>query len=281
MERCPTCGAAVRPGAKFCTSCGSRIEEQRTGTPQDTQETTVVATPAAHSDGDITPEPNWKAASGGAVEDETGDHTTAPEPESTAETPNVADETDAAPAEAESEWAARWPEPKADEQDAGSPSERFRDALDSGEKESHPTWTWTAPSDSDESSWSTDTDKAAAVTEATTPEASASALAAPSPDGDPRQHASELLDQLRALVWQLGNDHPAGTDEQTTIQTISRVRGETSDFADLESVIDSARENPRDIDALRELGEKAGRLHELLESHKRLVRTLEDALRDQ
>ncbi|HEV2072984.1 MAG TPA: zinc ribbon domain-containing protein, partial [Thermomicrobiales bacterium] len=74
MERCSNCGAATRPGAKFCTSCGTRLnlDQESTG-PTDsswnsassTQETSV-ATPAIE-DGDITterdavtPPPHWE-----------------------------------------------------------------------------------------------------------------------------------------------------------------------------------------------------------------------------
>jgi hypothetical protein len=63
MQRCSNCGAAVRPGAKFCTSCGTRLNLDQAPTPSTgttwgtsaTTDETLVATPA------VTPEPEERA----------------------------------------------------------------------------------------------------------------------------------------------------------------------------------------------------------------------------
>lgn len=284
MERCPTCGAAVRPGAKFCTSCGSRLDEQPTDTASETQDT-AVATPTTQGESEVTPDPNWEAASGGAVEDETGNETAGPEdlPDITSSA-DTRDET--ASIEPDETWSGKWPEPRDTGESDNAPADRFRDEIDT-EPETHqpaespPAWSWREPDTTASSSWSADSDEAVTESKTITPETPVSSTGEnddSTEDGDPRKRASELLDEIRGVIWQIGSGTQA--DDKGVLQDISRVRGETNDFSDLEPVIEAARENPRDIDTLRDLSQKSGRLHELLESHKRLVSTLEDALRE-
>jgi len=82
------------------------------------------------------------------------------------------------------------------------------------------------------------------------------------------------------LIWKIGEDESSSTDDhQNIISNMKRVRGATSDFSDLERVIVAVQENPRDIDALRDLGQQADRLQALLDSHAALTAAMEDAIR--
>lgn len=304
MEQCPTCGAAVRPGAKFCTSCGSRLEEPKTQAPtdeswqkpSDTQETSIVAPTSA--DKGVTPEPNWDAATGNAITEE--------QPETAEPTSDEEPATDQA-----DRWSSNWPTPATELTD-DSPADRFQEALDS-ETAATTSWAWGAPESNEDSgatassTWTpppeSEKDEAESSFESGTisPEKeTVTDIVAPSrpdqtdslrdgeisspiddtPDSDARQHASALLDEVRRLVWKIGLTDTSVSASKNTIQNMSHVRGETSDFADLEPTISAVQENPRDIDALRDLGRKADRLHDLLESHRRLIATLEDAISD-
>lgn len=95
-----------------------------------------------------------------------------------------------------------------------------------------------------------------------------------------RRRATALLDELRSAIWLIGNE-PAGTgDVSDAVITLSGARARTANFNDLTRLAQDARENPRDIDALRALGEKAERIEELLDSHERLVDAIDDAIRE-
>lgn len=308
MEKCPNCGAAVRPGARFCTSCGTRlIDPSATATPSTpapaAETETWVATPA------VQPE----AGSSGTGERETPD-------------------TFAGWGHSGGNWSAT-------ESGASTPADRFGAALASTARESTETastsdefgWGKPAPATDDRfASWSTaygptseseptgeaaTSDEVAVVESATiadeTTPASAtddaglsegganevddlsgdeniaaggpdSGIAAgrPSDQSDTRQRATTLVDELRELIWTIGEQAPVSADDATDIRNaLSAARGHVSDFSDLEGVITAVRESPRDIDALRELGNQAPRLEELLESHGRLTAALDDAIR--
>ncbi|HWV22721.1 MAG TPA: hypothetical protein VNZ58_00895, partial [Thermomicrobiales bacterium] len=251
----------------------SRLEDTSSAPSQDAQDA-IVAPATAVLDA-VTPEPDWQAASGGVVEDETGEDL--PEPEDTvvaAEVTGTSDEPEASIPEADTSWAARWPEPRAAQ-----------------EHSSRDTWSWTGSTATAASTWETDTDDTVTESETIAPDASdiwatigdeetPPAATGDEEDNDARERASELLEELRGLIWQIGTETQTEPNEEAIVQHIRRARGETGDFTDLDPVIAAVRDNPRDIDALRELGLKADRLQELLTSHQRLVRALESALRD-
>lgn len=356
MERCSNCGAATRPGAKFCTSCGTRLnlDQESTG-PADaawndassTQETRV-ATPSAE-EGDITtatdavtPEPHWEETiqdPGRAREDEAPAATWSTESQWSAEEADSDTEADSqgVPGSEESDWSSKW-------RSSGTVDEEAADA--GGDSDStfpdHNRWSWSTTSEEtaateDESvtitasttenetattahdqdagsSWTTslddveidevsqesetiipapDTASLSEAGESNVPsDASVSvdnrdsaitagrSVAAPGDEPDPREQASALLEELRVLVWRIGENEPSGErDIDATIDNMRRARGETGDFSDLWQVIEAVRENPRDIDALRDLGMHAHRLQALLESHASLTRALDDAIR--
>jgi hypothetical protein len=167
-------------------------------------------------------------------------------------------------------------------------------------------WSWGAPDDEEpvveesvtvsSSSTSDDIDEIARESETITlpsdtgfsagAETSGATPGADTPEaasgGDARERATALIDELRGLIWKIGEEELSLPDQgqnQTIISNMKRVRGETSDFSDLRGVIVAVRENPRDIDALRDLGQQADRLQALLDSHAALTSALEDAIR--
>jgi hypothetical protein len=200
-----------------------------------------------------------------------------------------------------------------------SPADRFRDALDSEETPGEsadttateePTfperdvWSWGAPTDEAESpeeesvtitTSSTDDDMDEIPTESETispqpnltgvtadTQVSGATQGAIAGDDDARARATALVDELRGLIWKIGENETSLPDQsanQTIISNMKRVRGETSDFSDLRGVIEAVRDSPRDIDALRNLGQHADRLQALLDSHAALTGALEDAIR--
>lgn len=336
MDRCPTCGAAVRPGAKFCTSCGSRLGEHTPGqdsgstwgqpSATDTQETRVdtpaVGEEQATEPVETTPQPNWSQAAGEApeetgdteperaVEDETGVVEDSDWP--TAETATESSEgTEAVPANEGTSWSSKWPGSETGTTASGtdSPASRFQAGLETGQTDSatdddsatdpgtatgastRSTWSWRSASkeeavpESAETGMASD-DAATPVDTSDVPgdaavaSTSGAATTVTGDDRDARERASALVDELRGLIWSIGVDVTSGAGHKNTIQNMSRVRGETGDFSDLASVIEAVRENPRDIDALRDLGDKAGRLQELLDSHAKLAGALDKAIRD-
>lgn len=354
MERCSNCGAATRPGAKFCTSCGTRLNlDQASTRPADPAwsdaspaQETQVATPAVETPEPtsiseiVTPPPHWDAVledpRKNAEESATGETATGSD-EGATNTPVSAEEG--------SSWSGRWPSGTTDLDDgeavtsgetvsAASPVETEPDTSEGSAAAASASafrtprrWSWGGKSDNEDgtsmtispslsadatssstnspegSVWAnpvtnrsadevtgtpaqdagvTDTiDTGSPVDALPTSEgddagmvAGASAIG----DADARQQATVLIDELRGLIWKIGEDESA-SDGASGINALRHVRGETPNFSDLRGVIEAVREDPRDIDALRDLGRQAGRLQELLESHDRLTSALDDAIR--
>ncbi len=355
MERCSNCGAATRPGAKFCTSCGTRLnlDQESTG-PTDsswnsgssTQETSV-ATPAIE-DGDITterdavtPPPHWEET----VQDprpENGDEepgaawsSGSPWMSGETEPPIEAGAQDVRASE-ESDWSSKWHSEERVDEAAGAGSSTdstppednrwawntTRDEAPAAEDESVRITASTAKSDSTtalgggdtETGWATspvdvEMDEVAQESETIIPAPDAIGLSEAGESGitgdervsaadwdsaiavdpaapgtgeeqDPRERTTALLDELRVLVWKIGEEEPSGDNDIVTIaNSLRSVRGATADFSDLREVVEAVRMNPRDIDALRDLSLQADRLQALLESHASLTSALDEAIR--
>lgn len=319
MERCSNCGAATRPGAKFCTSCGTRLNlDQDNAQPagsswtrgSSTQETQVV-----------TPPINWSDTTNDAQESssEAGDEAETPsgsDVEVTSSPPETTDEGDDTSAEetyTASSWASRWPgddeeddaeTPAAvdDESDASSddandnasPSSRFAAGPDGPETEEsrfdfpeRSSWAWdsTSPDEIDPTPQESETiEPSMSSLGSPAVDSDDSVIVVPSATGadatDPRERASALVDELRGLIWKIGEEESSGTGDQASIiSDLTSVRGETGDFSDLRSAIDAVRDSPRDVEALRELGQQADRLQALLDSHVRLTSSLDETIR--
>ncbi len=305
MEKCPNCGAAVRSGAKFCTSCGTRLIDPSTtatapGTPAPAEETQIAA-PAVQPEADTTAtsEGETSGTFAGWGSSGSGWGTTEGSTSTPADRFGAAlDSTERESAETtndESGWGK--PAPVTDDRFASwsaaygatSESEQIQDDANSGDVVAVESATI---ADEAESTSTTDN---AGFTEGGANEVdylsgdenidvggpdSGIAAGRPSDQSDARQRATTLVEELRELIWKIGEQAPASTGDTTDIRNaLSTARGHVSDFSDLEGVISAVRESPRDIDALRELGSQAPRLEELLESHSRLTAALDDAIR--
>jgi hypothetical protein len=106
------------------------------------------------------------------------------------------------------------------------------------------------------------------------------ATSTPADQTDVRERATTLVDELRGLIWKIGEAESNGEgDTRDALHGLTAARGKAADFSDLESVIAAVRESPKDVDALRELGKQAQRLESLLDSHASLIGAVDDAIR--
>lgn len=312
MERCSNCGAATRPGAKFCTSCGTRLNlDQDSAQPASaswndeasTQET-QVATPPIKWD-EVTNDP--PVSSSGESDDAVTSNDSDDESDVTETTSIVA--APAGESTTASSWASAWPtgttaEPETTDETRAENEPASGNLTDAPESDDVPTepdssltfpernsWSWGNDSDNDTSvtieesetfSPSTTTFKATSEeTDDTVATVASSSTETPNViTGEPRERASALVDELRGLIWKIGEDETSNSgDNASIVSDLTNVRGATGDFSDLRSSIDAVRDNPRDIDALRDLGQQADRLQALLDSHSRLTSSLDDAIR--
>lgn len=305
MEKCPNCGAAVRAGAKFCTSCGTRLIDTpvaTAGAPAPAEETQVAA-PAVQPEasGTDTDKPGtsdtfagWGRSGGGWST--SGGTTMSPADRFEAALDATERESTGTTSKASDDFGWGKPAPATDDRFAswsaayGTTGEPGTAGPEAGEVVAVESATVASPDE--EPASATDS---AGFTEGGADEVdylsgdeniaaggpdSGIAAGRPSDQSDARQRATTLVEELRELIWKIGEQAPAATGDTTDVRNaLSAARGHVSDFSDLESAISAVRESPRDIDALRELGAQAPRLEELLESHARLTAALDDAIR--
>lgn len=337
MEKCSNCGSAVRPGAKFCTSCGTRLVDTpasdtttATATPETSSwsqaepaEATQVETPVARADDsagtvestdapstDDAPYATWRAVSSGE------DRAPSPADRFEAALDQDADRAGTGSGSSGSGFAG-WGAPAPSTEDrfaswsaaygtAEEPREEREEAAAAGETGDHSAGeedgeiiaveSATVASVEPEGTRTDDAGTyAAGFSEGGAQEVdylsgdenisaggpdSGIAAGRPSDETDARQRATVLVEELRELVWRIGEQEPSRAGDTTDIRNeLNAARRQVADFSDLEGVIAAVRESPRDVDALRELGARAGRLEDLLESHGRLTAALDDAIR--
>jgi hypothetical protein len=103
-------------------------------------------------------------------------------------------------------------------------------------------------------------------------------------DDNARQRATALLDELRALLPQIGGAGVASTIADTgergsnVADELSHARDEAGEFSSLRRTLESARDNPRDVDTMLDLVNRADRLLALLDSHDALAGAVDDAI---
>jgi hypothetical protein len=106
----------------------------------------------------------------------------------------------------------------------------------------------------------------------------------PATDDSARQRASALLDELRTLIPQIGGTGVATTIADTGVRgssvadDLSRARDEGGEFSSLRRTLESARDNPRDVDTMLDLVNRADRLLALLDSHDALTGAVDEAI---
>ncbi len=255
MRHCTVCGAEAREGAKFCTSCGARLEDATpTEAPADsgadvTGTAAIVSEseePALEPEGEapsttaaeaveVTPEPPAEEEPVAATAPVTGDPYVASWPSETTEP----DE----PAVAEAA-----PEAPVDE----APAER--DAGDTDDADHHGASTW--------ESWAP-----VASGESTIPS-----------EDDPLHGVRELVDQLRHRLDRLA--HPVSLQERgVDAEDIAEdLRGWASDTPDTEDILDAIRSvkaSPENVTALLRLASYADDLERIIEQHGAMTSSAE------
>lgn len=283
METCTTCGASLRPGARFCTTCGTRVHQQ-------------------------TPDESGWGAVARSVE---------PDSEQTSVLQAVSAPTpEAASIPATSrvrDWGGSYDTPAS----SGDPASRFVTALDSDIKpvddagwgtpsssgNDYPTWNfsttnedvWKAPEEpvptdiptAEEAPVAAETwvavDTPVPVETPTPVESPVPAEASPSPiaaeevNDEAATRALELMAELQNIVPRLAR---AAMDEGAAAMTLTEANLKVSDFSDLQDVIAQVKDDPRDIKALSDLAEKIDRIEALVQEHATLTDAIESALHD-
>jgi hypothetical protein len=292
MEKCPNCGAAVRPGAKFCTSCGTRLNDEpaapapsswsQTGSSEETMVATPAVEPETPTESPSEPETGtdpfatWNQGGGGwgSPQESTPadrfeaalDADTEPETAgdaSTGDRPETSDEDRFA------SWAAAY---GSYQETATETSDTAATDASTGTAEEHDE---SLPEDEASRAWAA----AGTSTSSPAPREATDESSVSSPEA--RQRATELVDELRKLIWKIGIDeNGTSQDETLAVIVLAGARGQTAEFSDLARALDALKEDPRDIDALRDFGAKADRFGELLESHGRLLAAIDEALRE-
>jgi hypothetical protein len=99
----------------------------------------------------------------------------------------------------------------------------------------------------------------------------------------PRQRAASLLDELRGLLPQIAAGDAVADASDTgsasaVADRLAAARDESGDFASLRRTLESAKQNPRDVDTMLDLVNRADRLLALLDGYERLTGEIDDAI---
>lgn len=258
MDRCPNCGAQIRSGARFCTTCGYRLSDAESASgPEPATEPAATTAPTTDEQTSDTANPTTMSAT---------------EQESTAE-PAPSEQTQASGSGWPSSWGS-WPnnqeqptetsgdtaatnesaapEPAAEQQSAASES---REQEPAASESAEP-----APNDRDVIELGPSADKAAAADTTSEPAAtSAEEETATSPTAPAAGAQQPSLDQALSLLDQLRNLLPSlvapqsNADSDAIADDLAAARtGGDSDESEkldhLRQTIASAREQPRDIE---------------------------------
>lgn len=242
--------------------------------------------------------------------EERADTVTEAESGATAATEGASESTAAAGADAR--WSTRWPlmgaraeaqagTPPAEtastpggEDASRSPADRFAGAM---EQEDAATASVEAPREAPEedaaasTGWSWEqqaADESDVVAEsATIAVGIGEAAPEPAPEAatseSPRQRAASLLDELRALLPQIAagdavTDSGAGAASSAVAHRLAAARDQAGDFASLRRTLESAQQNPRDVDTMLDLVNRADRLLALLDGYERLTGEIDEAV---
>lgn len=260
MEYCTNCGAAAREGAKFCTSCGIRLESGVTAVerpPDDTQETSTLDTaspePAEAAEPSSDDAPPSTAESEGIAYEESW-----PDPD---EAPDTASEE--LPAAAGDTGVSGWPAPEATAPDEAT-------APPTTEAEESVTGWGSAGAGAVEHQAHPDDDVGPSEWEGWSP--------TPSPESTVHEHHEDFelreIQDLAAMLQQrltrLTDPAPVAARGVDADELADRLDGWASEGPasnDLLQVIREVRANPRDIDAVTRLADRAGDLEQLMERY--------------
>jgi hypothetical protein len=294
MQTCSNCGSVSRDGAKFCTTCGSRLNEvidsnasngwESYSTEDETREAPAVAqglespvvesaSPEVYPDQAAEPAPatswSWGQSSADADAEPESDQPVSPE-----EDTEVA--TSSTDSESLSSWANQWTSP-AEEPDEPDPVTEPEYDVTSEVDESETTVEAVAEAEVERDEPTVETSEAAPVVTYADP----ANVASDTPT--PKERAQSLLFELRELIDESfavsGTQVPAssGGDTSDALTTLNAVGSDNGQFDNLRAILEKAREQPRDVDTMLNLLGEINSLIALVDSHERLVTAVETA----
>ena len=296
MQTCSNCGASVREGARFCTACGTQLNEASSGSSAFSWGATVErGAPATGESGTM----HWSMTTSSGTQDasaaeETGSESVPPEPwdqdqpEDSPPTEAVDEETgillddpDAEPISGvvdASELDVLVADPE-----ANKPVVVNEDAPDLSQMEDEAVSS--TPDDERDSTNDQDTIAAWAQEWSGDDQAEAPPSSAVDDDDDPEvtvAKAERLIAELQSLVPRLARPKPADPS-QALIPTrlaeeLESATGETQ-WEDLREILVQARDHPNDITYLMGVSGNAGRLLELMENRDSLANTASNVAR--
>lgn len=287
MQTCSNCGATSREGAKFCTTCGSRLNAvvdpaAASGweSPATNDETRVSSGVSPHEPAQEQDEPSVATTDEPVGEDPVmtswswGQSTTTEESEESKEEPIAADMTEAYDVS----------ETTGSEEttsDAVTVSESEPSSDTAAEGESLSAWAsqWAEPTPENE-----DVDEDEPVVTPTVVER-ANGIEDERETPSPQARAHALLYELRELIDSTVREQEStaaiatgGVGNETTLATLTAIPGDEGRFDNLRTILEKARENPRDVDTMLNLLGEINSLIALIDSHEAYTAAVNTAI---
>jgi hypothetical protein len=302
MQTCSNCGASIREGAKFCTSCGTRLNDSATTTTSSWEATTTgttatdtrsaTETPSWASSASSEPQPTASTTASTEGKDDGGFSWSWGSPSTTAQdseqsTTQVDDESgtvidEVSTNESDPNTVTDATEVEILEDEPATTDETSADAVRSDEAVKEDTTLADLAGQ-----WSDEETATAGVTpEPVSQSAAATSQEAADAGEDGEQEdtvakAERLIGELRAIIPSLARPRPpVGGRSQAgpkpgevadELESAARV----GNFDDLRDALLAARNNPRDIDSMISLSGKVDRLLELFDDRNNLAKTAE------
>jgi hypothetical protein len=327
MRTCSNCGATVREGAKFCTSCGTRLNDTDGASQEDTwsgpanddsTSTPTTGETGAPVEGDVAATAADASTSGqegfswswSSSANETDATNEARSPQIDEESGTVLDEADPtgveAPAIADAtEVEILEDEPNASEEELAVEAEPTATEGElAAEAETTESGAVPAPASADDSDatlaawagqWSDDERAEATPLRSDTgiDEVEPGEITVTAVQDDDEEatveKAERLLGELRRIIPALARPRPTDPNAQAEGNTVLVGGGQSlpellddlddarssEQFDDLRAVIESARQNPRDVDTMLGLASQTDRLLALVDDRDRMASKLE------
>lgn len=309
MQTCSNCGASVRNEARFCTSCGTRLNAPM-------EQDATAAWPAATATPAPTPDPSvWDKVRESIRTGEAASPTIVPHDEASNDTD---DEQDAPATSAETEepeqgdtfsWSWGVPPTAADDDEASSDQAATDDessqpagvgasvgggsapaSVDTaeventsdgdGSDETLAAWatTWNLDEDSDDAAEPADAaDVEAAVSHLS--QAVAEADATGNAEEDTVAKAERLIRELQSLIPALVAPKPVPPvtrlKPKLLRSSLESARG-SADWSELRDVLTAANDNPRDIEHMMSLSSRVNDMLSLLDDRDQLAKAVDD-----
>lgn len=307
MQTCSNCGASVREGARFCTACGTQLNEASSGSSPFSWGAAIEQTAA--------PEGGWPTAATEAALGNAEETDTINETSPTTTTWNWGESSNSLPTEAVDEETGIVLDDPDREPDTGLVDPTEIDDLVAPASSDEPTITEdvepdlaivedeavvsiddeTAGSDEDQEtlavwaqSWavepeSTDSEPVATAADdeeilevlETVDIQESTAIDVDEEDEEATlAKAERLIAELQSLVPRLARPKPVNPNQKLTPQLLAEEledRTDGSQWADLREVLEKARDNPNDITHLMSVSGNASRLLDLLDDRDKLA----------